>query len=131
MLETEDKRSNIMRKAAPITLIAQEILRIWGTMGQEPWMKAKYIWEIYFDHLNDQIHISSKTQDCTCPLFHHHLLKRVFIFFQVFVSSFLYWTSLSPLFRIISPYIVFIGCLFCTIYLHVNHYIGSSLSWLL
>lgn len=53
-----------MTKDDPITLYPQEISKSLGAVGQELWTKAKYIWEIHFDHLNDQIHISYKSQYC-------------------------------------------------------------------
>lgn len=44
---TEYKRLNIMTKTAPIAVIAQEILRVLGTVSQEPWAINKYIYEKY------------------------------------------------------------------------------------
>ena len=56
ILGTEDKRPKIITKDAPIALITQKIPRVLGALSQKPWMKTKDIWELYFDHLNDQIY---------------------------------------------------------------------------
>ena len=64
---TEGKRPNIITKDALITLITQEIPRIWGPVSQEEWTKTKCIWEISFGHLSDQIYISYKLQYCRNP----------------------------------------------------------------
>lgn len=49
-------------KDAPIAHTAWEIPRIWEAAIQALWTKTKYVGEIYFDYLNDQIHISCKPQ---------------------------------------------------------------------
>lgn len=54
---TENKKTNIVTKNAPITLVAQEMTRVWGAVCQEPRMKTKNIQEIYFGYRNDQIYI--------------------------------------------------------------------------
>lgn len=43
ILETEDKKPNIITKNAPIALITQEIPRVLGAMSQKAQMKTKYI----------------------------------------------------------------------------------------
>lgn len=52
---TGDKRPNVT-KAAAIVPIALEIPRVLDAVSQEPQMKTKYIREIEFGHLNDQIY---------------------------------------------------------------------------
>lgn len=46
-------RKHNMTKDAPIVLIVQETLSVWDFVSQEVWKKTKYIWEIYFGHLNE------------------------------------------------------------------------------
>lgn len=41
--ETEDWRSNIITKDAPIAIITWKIPRVWGAVSQEPWRKNKYV----------------------------------------------------------------------------------------
>lgn len=53
-----------MTKDDPITVNPQEISKSLEGVGQELRTKAKYIWEIHFGHLNDQIHISYESQYC-------------------------------------------------------------------
>lgn len=61
---TEDKRLNVIRKDAPITLIAKETPSVWGAVIQEPQRKTKYMANI-FGHLNNQIYVTYESPLCT------------------------------------------------------------------
>lgn len=43
-------------------VLMKGILNILGAVSQQTWAKIKYIWGIYFGHLNDQIYILCKSQ---------------------------------------------------------------------
>ena len=56
--EMEDKTPSIITKMLSFLLsLGMLSPRIWGAVSQELWMQNKYMWEIYFCHLNDQIYI--------------------------------------------------------------------------
>ena len=71
-------------------IITKEIPRIWGAVNQELLKKTKYIWEIYFGFLNDQIYISYKSQYQRLVLYFYWPLlpwSKCFSYFTVYMNQ--------------------------------------------